>query len=276
MSVACTLEQVFWAPVHVQLYALYRCSFDINVHICDTFAAGFAHMCISIYVCRCMHMYMDAYVRLWYCLTRWGVVAEIYCPCIAHDMYMHVYTCVHVCVYMCMCICMCMYVCVSVYMCAYTCIYTHVWVYICTRVGAFCLSVLSNPSTTCVCITGVFLTPACVCGGALEVGVFSSLFMVSACCWRGRLCFDRSGVRGFVLYISLFFRVLGWWVGVCLYTRVHTQTTWVPDVSPGVGQTPGEPEEFRSTKAQYTYRPYRCTKYICLYTCWAVDFDDLC
>jgi len=29
-------------------------------------------------------------------------------------------------------------------------------VYICTRVYAFCLFVLSNLSTTCVCITGVF------------------------------------------------------------------------------------------------------------------------
>jgi len=78
-------------------------------------------------------------------------------------------------VYMCMCICKYMYVCVSVYMYAYTCIYTHVWVYICTRVGAFCLFVLSNPSTTCVCITGVFSTPACVCGGRLVVGFFFHL-----------------------------------------------------------------------------------------------------
>jgi len=64
VGVVCTLEQVFWARVHVQLYALYRCSFDINVHICNTFAAGCAHMCICIYMCTCMHMYMDAYVRL--------------------------------------------------------------------------------------------------------------------------------------------------------------------------------------------------------------------
>jgi len=56
-------------------------------------------------------------------------------------------------------------------------------------------------------------------------------------------------------------------VGVCVfvYTRTHTQTTWVLDVSPGVGQTPGGPEESRSTKAQYTCRPYGCTQYICLY-----------
>jgi len=49
---------------------------------------------------------------------------------------------------------------------------------------------------------------------------------------------------GFVLYISLFLRVLGWWVRV----HVHTQTTLVLDVSPGVGRTPGELEETRSTR----------------------------
>jgi len=65
---------------------------------------------------------------------------------------------------------------------------------------------------------------------------------------------------------------------VCaVYARTHTHTNWVLDVSPGVGRTPGpgEPEEPRSTKVQYTCRPYRCTKYICLYICWAAGFDDL-
>ena len=66
-------------------------------------------------------------------------------------------------------------------------------------------------------------------------------------------------------------------VGGCVlvHTHTHTQTSWVLDVSPGVGRTPGEPEEYRSTKAQYACRPYRCTKYICLHICWAVGFDDL-
>jgi len=48
------------------------------------------------------------------------------------------------------------------------------------------------------------------------------LFMVSTCCWCGRLCFGRGRDRGFVLYISLFLQVLGWCVCVCLYTRIHT------------------------------------------------------
>ena len=73
----------------------------------------------------------------------------------------------------------------------------------------------------------------------------------------------------------LYFRVLGWGVGVLVYALTHTQTTWVFDVSPGVKRTPGAPEKSKPTKAQYTCRLYRCTKYICLYICWAAGFDDL-
>jgi len=60
---------------------------------------------------------------------------------------------------------------------------------------------------------------------------------------------------------------------VLVYARTHTQTTWVLDVSPGVGWTPGEPEESRSTQAHYTC--CMCTKYICLDICCAAGFDDL-
>ena len=48
-----------WAGVYVTQVCFYT-----NVHICDTLAAGCAHMCICIYVCICMYMHMDAYVRL--------------------------------------------------------------------------------------------------------------------------------------------------------------------------------------------------------------------
>jgi len=77
------------------------------------------------------------------------------------------------------------------------------------------------------------------------------------------------------VYFSIFGGVRVGCVCVLVYARTHTQYTWVLDVSPGVGRTPGELEESRSTKAQYTYRPYRCTQYICLYICWAAGFDDL-
>ena len=113
-----------------------------------------------------------------------------------------------------------MYICMSVYMYAYIFIYARMWVYICTRVGAFCLFVLSNLSTTCACITGLN-TCMRVCGG-IGNGVCFRLFMVSACYWCGSLCFGGGRDTGFVLYISLFLRVLGWWVCLCLYTRVHT------------------------------------------------------
>ena len=54
-----------------------------------------------------------------------------------------------------LCVCVCMYVCISVYMCACAFVCARMWMYVCTRVGAFCLFVLSNLSTTCACITGV-------------------------------------------------------------------------------------------------------------------------
>jgi len=38
-----------------------------------------------------MHMHMDAYVRLWYSLTRWGVVTEIFYLYINVYMYEYVY-----------------------------------------------------------------------------------------------------------------------------------------------------------------------------------------
>jgi len=63
-------------------------------------------------------------------------------------------------------------------------------------------------------------------------------------------------------------------VCACINAYAYTQIK-VLDVSPGVGQTPGQPENFRSTKAQYTCRLYMCTKYICLYICWAAGFNDL-
>jgi len=73
--------------------------------------------------------------------------------------------------------------------------------------------------------------------------------MVSASYWRGRLCFGGVRDRGFVLYIFSIFagvRVVG--VCVLVYARTHTQTSWVLDVSPGVRQTPGDPEGSRLTK----------------------------
>jgi len=67
------------------------------------------------------------------------------------------------------------------------------------------------------------------------------------------------------------------WVYVCVYAHTHTHCTdgVFGYESRSRDETPGEPKQSRSTKAQYTCRPYRCTKYICLYICWAAGFDDL-
>jgi len=90
------------------VYVAQMC-FYTNVHICEHTRCRFS---ICAYVCICMRMCMS----------------------------------VHVCVYRCMCICKYMYICMFVYMYAYTFMYARVWVYICTRVGAFCLCILSNLS----------------------------------------------------------------------------------------------------------------------------------
>ena len=142
---------------------------------------------------------------------------------------------VHTCAYACVCIRVCMYVhigacvylCICVYI--YVCVYLYIYIYIRARVGVHmhsCRCILFICSVQSLYYMRVyhkcFLIPACVCVGGLEVGVCFRLFMVSACCWRGRLCFGWGRDRGFVLYISLFLRVLGWCVCVCLYLRLHT------------------------------------------------------
>jgi len=141
--------------------------------------------------------------------------------------------CVHVCVYGYMCVCVCMYVCISMYVCMCVCVRAHVDVRIhsCRRILFIC----TVQSLYYMRVYHrCFLTLACVCVGGLEVG------FVSVCPW---LVFVY-GMGGYVL------------------TRVEIGV---------LSCTPAEPEESRSTKAQYTCRPYRCTQYICLYIC----FDDL-
>ena len=188
----------------------------------------------------------------------------------------------HAYVYVCACMRVYMHVYMYVYAYMYVCVYVCIYIYIRARVGVHmhsCRRILFICTVQSLYYMRVyyrcFLTLECVCGGGLEVG------LVSACSWSARV----TGVGGYVLagveigVLSCIFlcfagvRVVG--VCVLVYTRTHTLTTWVLDVSPGVGQTPGEPEESRLTKAQYTCRPYRCIQYICLYICWASGFDDL-
>ena len=112
-----------------------------------------------------------------------------------------------------------MYVYVYMYICVYVCIY----LYIRARAGVHmhsCRRILFICTVQSLCYMRVyhrcFLTRACVCGGELEVFFFSSLFMVSAYCWCGRLCFGRGRDRGFasLVYLSIFADVRV--VGVCV------------------------------------------------------------
>jgi len=64
VSVACTLEQVFWTLVHGQVCMLHRCVFTPMYTSANALAAGCARMCIFKHLCMSMYMYMDAYMRL--------------------------------------------------------------------------------------------------------------------------------------------------------------------------------------------------------------------
>jgi len=80
-----------WAGVYVtQVYFLHQ-----RTHL-RTHSLQVVHLCVC--VCICMHMHMDAYVRLWYCLTRWGVVARIFNLCIRVHMHAYSYVCACMCV----------------------------------------------------------------------------------------------------------------------------------------------------------------------------------
>jgi len=136
----------------------------------------------------------------------------------------------------------------------FVCIYVCMYINIRSRVGVHmhsCRCILFICTVKSLCYMRVyhrcFLTLACVCVGKLEVGV------VSACSWLALV----TGVGGYVLAgvgigilscILFFFagvRVMG--VCVLVYARTRTQTSWVLDVSPGLGRTPGESEEPRSS-----------------------------
>ena len=151
----------------------------------NTLPAGYAYMCICIYVCICMRMHIDAYVRLWYC---WHVEALLlgFSICAYVCICMRMCMCVHVCVYS-----ACVYVCTCIYVCLCICMHIHLY------------------------------TLACGCIYALVKAHFVYLYCpISLLHARVSQVFLNTCI--FVLYISLFLRVLGWWVCVCSYTRVHT------------------------------------------------------
>jgi len=95
--------------------------------------------------------------------------------------------------------------------------------------------------------------------------------------WCGGL-FLTAWKVGVLSVSALFSKWVGVYVGVYVCIRTHTHTHCTGGVLccelRSRDETPGEPEESRSTKAQYTCRSFGCTKYICLYICWAAGFDS--
>jgi len=103
---------------------------------------------------------------------------------------------IHAYVYVCACMRVYVYVCMYVYVYMYVCVYVCIYIYIHTRVGVHMhscrhiLFICTIQSLYYMCVYHrCFLTPACVCGGELEVGFFS------ACSWLALV----AGMGGYVL-----------------------------------------------------------------------------
>jgi len=64
VSVTCTL-QVFWALVHGQVSMLHGCGFTPTYTSANTLPAGYAHVCICIYVCNmCVYACACIWMRM--------------------------------------------------------------------------------------------------------------------------------------------------------------------------------------------------------------------
>jgi len=134
--------------------------------------------------------------------------AHVYvCACMRA--YVHVYMYVYVYMYVCVYVCICIYIHARVGVHMHSC--RRIW-FICTVQSLYNMRVYHR----------CFLTPACVCVGGLEVGGFSACSWLALVAGVGGYVLAGVEIGVYVLYISLFLRVLGWWVCVFLYTRVHT------------------------------------------------------
>ena len=184
-----------WAGVYVTQVFLWHQHTHLRTHSLQV-----VPQCICIYMCICMHMYMHTHMRLWYCLTRWGVDTEIFNLCIGEHIHAYVY------------VCACMRVYVHVYMCVYiyifVCVYVCIYIYIHTRVGVHmhsCRCILFICTVQSLYYMRVFhrcfLTLACVRVKGLEVGFVSAWVCVCACIrayihtnYLGTWCEPRCGI----------------------------------------------------------------------------------
>jgi len=73
------------------VYVTQVCFLHQRTHL-RTHSLQVVHKCVYVYMCV-YAWYMDAYVRLWYCLTRWGVVTKNFYLCIRVHMHAYVHVC---------------------------------------------------------------------------------------------------------------------------------------------------------------------------------------
>jgi len=120
--------------------------------------------------------------------------------CIVH-VYMYAYVYIYVCVYVCIYIYICVRVCVRMHSCRRI-------LFICTVQSLYYMRVYHR----------CFLTLACVCVEGLQLRFFQLWLALVT----GVGAYVLAGLEiGVLSRIFLyFFRMLGWWVCVCLYTRV--------------------------------------------------------
>ena len=120
VSVACTLEQVFWALVHGRVCTLRRCVF-IPTYTSVTHSLQVVHVCVYVYMCVdacvCVWMRVCVYVIAWHveALSLVFSVCAYVCICMRMCVWVHVcvygcmrmcvYVCIYFCVYVCMCVC---------------------------------------------------------------------------------------------------------------------------------------------------------------------------
>jgi len=213
-----------------------------RTHLRHTRCRG-AHICIWMYMCTCMHIHMDAYIfydifwhvealllrfyRLWYFLTRWGVVAEISCLWMSVHAQKNVYVCacmrvyVHVHMYVYVYMCVCVYVCIYMYIPTRVVVHMH-W---CRRILFICAvqplcymhmyrRFFSRPACrvrggTGICVFFQFVQCLRFFAGVgvyflagVEIGGLSGIFLYFGGCWGG--FFEGKALCNFVLRRRLY------------------------------------------------------------------------
>ena len=107
------------------------------------------------------------------------------------------------------CICACVYVCICVYVCLCISMHIHLYTLACgctyALVYAHFVYLYCPISLLHARVSQAFLHTCMRVREGIGSRFLISLFIVSACYWRGRLCFGGVRDRGFVSYISLLF-----------------------------------------------------------------------